>query len=155
MHAVVRIIPIVVVLLPSLCSNAQEVTQITLDSATREKCQHVLRTGLRSEVFWPSMHAAEGLTLGGHGLEVIDYLTPKLKTETDDQYLCGLAREIVRAGDRSVVPVMLNILEGDNYYGHVHAAESLFKVFEMGVARSGQRWPASGRHDNSKAPRSQ
>jgi len=148
MNVVVRIVSIIVILLPSLWSNAQEATQITLDSATCEKCLNVLRAGLRGEEFWPSMHAAEGLTLGGHGLEVIDYLTPKLKTETDDQHLCGLAREIVRAGDRSVVPVMLNILEGDNNYGHVHAAESLFKVFETGDGKSMRR--AHAQSDNLK-----
>ncbi|GEM_PF-747969 len=148
MNVVVRIVSIVVTLLPSLCCYAQEATQIMLDSATREKCLNVLRAGLRGEEFWPSMHAAEGLTLGGHGLEVIDYLTPKLKTETDDQHLCGLAREIVRAGDRSVVPVMLNILEGDNNYGHVHAAESLFKVFETGDGKSMRR--AHAQSDNLK-----
>lgn len=136
MSAVLRVVSIIVALLPSLCSNAQEATQITLDSPMREKCLSVLRAGLRGEEFWPSMHAAEGLTLGGQGIEVIEYLTPKLKTETDDQHLCGLAREIVRAGDHSAIPVMLNILAGENNFGHVHAAESLFKVFEMGDGES-------------------
>ncbi len=136
MNAVVRIVSIIVALLPIFSIGAQDSTQITLDSATREKCLSVLRAGLRGDEFWPSMHAAEGLTLGGHGLEVIEYLTPKLKTETDDQHLCGIAREIVRAGDRSAVPVMLTILGGDNSYGHVHAAESLFKVFETGDGQS-------------------
>ena len=132
MNAVVRVVSIIVWLLPMLSCNAQDFTRITLDSATREKCLIVLRSGLRGEEFWPSMHAAEGLTLGGHGLEVIEYLTPKLTTETDDQHLCGIAREIARAGDRSVLPVMRDILTGDKSYGHVHAAESLFKVFEVG-----------------------
>ena len=94
------------------------------------------------------MHAAEGLTLGGHSLEVIEYLTPLLKTETDDQHLCGIARELVRAGDRSAVSVMLNILAGENSYGHVHAAESLFKVFEMGTVRSMRH--ADAQSDNPK-----
>ncbi len=111
---------------------AQDSPRITLDVATREQCLQVLRSGLHGEEFWPAMHAAEGLTLGAHGSEVIEFLKPKLKTETDDQHLCGIAREIVRAGDRAAVAVMLNMLAGDNKYGHVHAAESLFKVFEIG-----------------------
>jgi len=94
------------------------------------------------------MHAAEGLTLGGQGLEVVEYLTPKLTTETDDQHLCGIAREIVRAGDRSAVQIMLNILAGENNYGHVHAAESLFKVFDIGDGQSMQR--AYAQSDNLK-----
>ncbi|MBC7967280.1 MAG: HEAT repeat domain-containing protein, partial [Fuerstia sp.] len=148
MNAVVRVVSMIVALLPSLCSNAQQAAQITLDSATREKCLSVLRAGLRGEEFWPSIHAAEGLSLEGHGLEVIEYLKPKLKTETDDQKLCGIAREIARAGDRSAIPVMLNILEGENDYGHVHAAESLFKIFEAGDGLAMQR--AESRRGNVK-----
>ncbi len=122
MNVIVRVLSMIVAMFPILSGSAQDSTRITLDSRTHQKCLNVLRTGLRSAEFWPSMHAAEGLTLGGHGLEVIEYLTPKLETETDDQHLCGIAREIVRAGDRSVVPVMRDILEGNNSYGHVHAA---------------------------------
>ncbi len=136
MNLILRVLTMIVAMHPILSSSAQDSSQITLDSTMREKCVNVLRAGLKGEEFWPSMHAAEGLTLGGHGLEVIEYLTPKLKTETDDQHLCGIAREIVRAGDRSAVPVMLNILSGENSYGHVHAAESLFKVFETGDGQS-------------------
>ena len=148
MNAVIRVLSMTVALLPTHFSSAQDSTRITLDSATHEKCLNVLRAGMRGEEFWSSMHAAEGLTLGGHGLEVIEYLTPKLETETDDQHLCGIAREIVRAGDRSVVPVMGDILEGDNSYGHVHAAESLFKVCETGDRQSMLR--AHQQNDNIK-----
>ncbi|MEJ7591326.1 MAG: HEAT repeat domain-containing protein [Planctomycetaceae bacterium] len=148
MNAIVRVLSMIVALLPVLTNSAQDSLRISLDAATQEKCLSVLRAGLRSEEFWPSMHAAEGLTLGGYGLDVIEYLTPKLKTETDDQHLCGIAREIARAGDRSVLPVMLNILAGDNNYGHVHAAESLFKVFEMGDGQSMRR--AHAQSDNLK-----
>ena len=37
----------------------------------------ILRGGMQGDEFWPAIHAAEGLTLGGHGDEVIEYLTPK------------------------------------------------------------------------------
>lgn len=148
MNTVVRVLSMIVALLPIHFSSGQDSTRITLDSETHEKCLSVLRAGLRGEEFWPSMHAAEGLTLGGHGREVIECLTPKLTTETDDQHLCGIAREIVRAGDRSVVPVMRDILAGDNSYGHVHAAESLFKVFELGDRQSMLR--AHSQDDNIK-----
>ncbi|APZ92631.1 exo-alpha-sialidase [Fuerstiella marisgermanici] len=105
---------------------------ISINAATREKCLSVLRKGTQGEDFWPAMHAAEGLTLGGHGAEVIELLAPKLPHETDDQKRCGLARELVRAGDRSKAGVMLNILAGKDDHGHVHAAESLYKVVEIG-----------------------
>ncbi len=99
-----------------------------LDPEVREKCLKVLRDGLHSEEFWPSMHAAEALTVGGLGAEVQTFLAPKLDTEKDDQHRCGLARELVRSGDRSKSSVMMAILQKEDAYGHVHAAESLYKV---------------------------
>ena len=148
MNATVRICFTILALLPRLWSSASDDPRISLDTATRAKCLSVLRGGLHGDEFWPSMHAAEGLTLGGQGLEVVEYLTPQLTTETDDQHLCGIAREIVRAGDRSAVQIMLNILAGENNYGHVHAAESLFKVFDIGDGQSMQR--AYAQSDNLK-----
>ena len=112
---------------------------IELNAATREQCLDVLRSGLRSEDFWPAIHAAEGLTLGGHGEEVTTFLKPKLATETDDQQRCGISRELVRAGDRTQARVMWGILEGDDPHGHVHAAESLYKVNALGDGRGMRR----------------
>lgn len=105
---------------------------IQLSDNNRAKSLEVLRAGLRSDEFWPSMHAAEGLTLGGYGDEVVAFLEPKLPSEKDDQQRCGLARELVRAGKREYAQVMLDILASDDPHGHVHAAESLFKVGELG-----------------------
>ena len=105
---------------------------VTLDAATRQRCLEVLRAGLQGDEFWPSIHAAEGLTLGGYGKEVTEFLEPKLSTENDDQHRCGIARELVRAGDRSYTDVMLKILAGEATHGHTHAAESLYKVVEIG-----------------------
>ncbi|NNE92775.1 MAG: hypothetical protein HKN23_14105 [Verrucomicrobiales bacterium] len=106
---------------------------LSLDEATKNKALEVLREGLKSDDFWPAIHAAEGLTLAGHGDEVIAYLKPKLGTETDDQKRCGIARELIRAGDNSEgEAVMAAILKGDDDHGHIHAAESLYKVFKVG-----------------------
>ena len=101
---------------------------IKLDATTRAKCLKVLRDGLNSAEFWPSIHAAEALTLAGKGKEVRKFLEPKLKTETDDQKRCGLARELSRAGDKARSQVLLDILKKKDDHGHVHAAESLYKV---------------------------
>lgn len=120
----------------SLClaNNAKSAApdQIELSDKIREKCVTVLREGLNGDEFWPSIHAAEGLTLGGRGEEVIAFLTPKLKTEKDDQRRCGLARELVRARQRQHRRILFDILESDDPHGHVHAAESLYKVAEIG-----------------------
>jgi sialidase-1 len=87
---------------------------------------------MRSDDFWPSIHAAEGLTLAGYGGEVIEYLTPHMADETDDQHLCGIARELVRAGDTSRVEILTSILRGRDTYAHTHAAESLYKLGLIG-----------------------
>jgi len=110
-------------------------TTLTLSEDVRSRCLSVLRAGLESDEFWPSIHAAEGLTLAGHEAEVKAFLEPQLKTQTDDQKRCGIARELVRAGDRSKVSLMLDILAKDDRYGHVHAAESLYKVGGIGDGR--------------------
>jgi sialidase-1 len=105
---------------------------LDLDEATRARCLAALRAGLGSDEFWPAMHAAEALSLDGHGDEVRAALAPKLPMETDDQRLCGLARELVRAGDLSRTRVLLDVLAKPDPHGHVHASESLFKVWQVG-----------------------
>jgi sialidase-1 len=103
-----------------------------LSAEIKRKCAHILRQGLHSDEFWPSIHAAEGMTIGGYGAEVRQFLAPKLKVETDDQKRCGLARELYRAGDKGRSLVLMDILKGENDHGWVHAAESLYKVGWIG-----------------------
>ncbi len=104
----------------------------TLTPKVKAKCLNILRDGMRIDEFWPSIHAAEGLTLAGHGDEVRAFLEPKLKDETDDQKRCGISRELVRAGDWQKSRIMFEILDKEETYGHTHACESLYKVFELG-----------------------
>lgn len=111
-------------------------SQTPLSEAMKEKCLDILRQALGSDEFWASMHAAEALTLAGHGSEVRKLLEPKLPSEQDDQKRCGLARELVRAGDRQKAMIMHQILVGKETHGHVHAAESLYKVAEIGDGRA-------------------
>ncbi len=103
---------------------------VELSEGERERCLEVLRGGLAAhgEAFWPAMHAAEALTLAGYGEEVKPVLTPLLAGEEDAQKRCGLARELARAGEREKLSVLVAILRGADDYGHVHAAESLFKL---------------------------
>ena len=172
-----RLHPVLISILASLfvlsiasAPVAEELTtkkRLALSEDVREHCLKVLREGLHSDEFWPSIHAAEGLTLGGHGAEVIAYLTPKLANEKDDQSRCGIARELVRAGDRSQAKWMLDILDKDDPHGHVNAAESLYKVSETGDGLALRKAfvesdnvklrlmaaAALGRHENSQAMR--
>lgn len=110
--------------------------QYQLADEIRVKCLKVIRDGLRSEEFWPSIHAAEALTIAGSGEEVKKFLSPKLQTETDEQRRCGLARELVRAGDLGRDVVLFRILDDVDSKGQVHAAESLYKLNSIGDGRA-------------------
>ena len=103
-----------------------------IDDATRSRCLTVLREGLQAEAFWPSMHAAEALTLAGQHSEVISALLPRLREEEDSQRRCGLARELVRAGHEPALAVLFEILASDDPHGHGHACESLLKIDRRG-----------------------
>ena len=115
----------------------------TADENVDAKALAVLRDGLWTGAFWPSMHAAEGLTLAGHGDEVVAGIKPLLNTVTDDRERCGVARELVRAGDSSAVAVLVEILRKPNDYAHTHAAESLYKLGLVGDEAAMQRAAAS------------
>lgn len=106
--------------------------QIALPENVQQRCLEVLKEGLASDEFWPSMHAAEGLTRGGHGESLKPLLVEKLASETDDQRRCGLARELVRGGEKHHAAILLEILAAPDSNGRTHAAESLFKVDEIG-----------------------
>ena len=111
-------------------------TVIRLDDQERYRCFNVLFAGINDDDFWPSIHAAEGLTAGGNADLVQETLEPRLAGETDDQKRCGIARELVRAGSRRYSDVLLQILSGQDSHGHVHAAESLYKVAELGDGKA-------------------
>jgi sialidase-1 len=98
----------------------------------RERCLSALREGLAADEFWPAMHAAEALSDEGAGEEVRRALASRLATEADAQRRCGIARELVRAGDLSHVRTLLNVLADPDPHGHAHACESLYKVREIG-----------------------
>jgi len=103
-----------------------------LSAELHARCLKILRTGLQSEEFWPAMHAAEALTLAGAGDEVIAALRDRVSKEKDDQHRCGLARELARAGEKRQTETLFQILGNLQSTGRTHAAESLYKVGEVG-----------------------
>lgn len=126
------VVPVVMALVHAQLEAGGLHDKSALKSDVRDRCFRILREGLVAEEFWPGMHAAEALSLAGHGKEVVDALRDRLEAETDDQRRCGLVRELVRAGDRSHLPVLFQILAQEGSTGRVHAAESLFKLNEVG-----------------------
>ena len=85
----------VVMLMLNSAGAGEPAETISLTPEEQARCLEVLRNGLRSSEFWPSMHAAEALTQSGHGKEVTELLPVRLQTTADDQQRCGLARELV------------------------------------------------------------
>ena len=110
--------------------DPQRVRELT--SKARELCLTVLREALTGPEFWPAMHAAEALTIAGLGSEVVPLLERKLLTDDDPQHRCGLAREIARTGKRDSLDILWKTLADPNSNGRVHAAESLYKINEIG-----------------------
>ena len=126
-----------------LVRSEEPSASLKIDEATRNRCLAILREGLRSDEFWPGMHAAEALTLAGYGREVGEAIGPKVTAEKDAQHACGLARELVRAGDLARTANLMSVLASPDSYGHVHASESLFKVWQIGDGESLRRAMAS------------
>ena len=126
---------VLIIFLSSCNVKEKRVTSaIQLDDSIKSKCYDILYNELKDKNnFWVSIHAAEALTLAGKSSVVKEVLEKKLEKEKDGKKICGIAREFVRAGDRSKVQLMLNILSDKNYsYAHIHACESLYKVNEIG-----------------------
>ncbi len=139
---------LIVVQLSSQLGNAQSLHDsptLPLTDSQRAKCLKVLADGFAGDEFWPSIHAAEGLIDGGEADRVVPVLRKKLATETDDQQRCGLARELVRAGDRTATRHLLAILHKSQTNGLTHACESLYKVNEIGDGRQLRRFLADGK----------
>ncbi|MCS7466550.1 HEAT repeat domain-containing protein [Stieleria sp. ICT_E10.1] len=127
-----KLLAVLLAVAASATAKADQPWELT--PTLRQKCLTVLRQGLTGQEFWPAMHAAESLTFAEQGQEVRTHLLPKLETETDDQRRCGLARELARTGDQEKSTLLLEILRENDPHGHVHAAESLYKV----------GWPGGG-----------
>jgi sialidase-1 len=99
----------------------------------KNRCLEVLRNGIKqTDDFWPSIHAAEGLTQAGHGEEVKAVFGERLKTEKDGNRRIGLAREMYRAGDKDKAAIILDLLSDPVVDVRVHAAESLYKIGAIG-----------------------
>ncbi|WP_218934179.1 alpha/beta hydrolase fold domain-containing protein [Rosistilla ulvae] len=120
------LVGIALLLLLKASANAQ--TQPAIDQANQRKCLAILESGLESVEFWPSMHAAEALTMSGEREKVRRHLGRLDWQSLDDQKRCGVFRELVRSGDAASVSMLYYILANPKSTGRVHAAESIFKL---------------------------
>ena len=123
---------LIAVLFATTALHAQATHGYQLAPETKIRCVSILNEAIHAEDFPTAIHAAEALTRAGRAHEVTGPFTQRLANETDDRKKCVWSRELVRAGDSSKARVMLEILAKPDAYAHVHAAESLYKVGQVG-----------------------
>jgi sialidase-1 len=113
--------------------ESKPMANAALTPELKKRCLETLRAGIKQTAeFWPSIHAAEALMLSGHGDEVNTVFAQRLKTEKDGNRRIGLSREIYRAGDKSTAKTILELLADPVADVRIHAAESLYKIGEVG-----------------------
>ena len=99
-----------------------------MDPGLRSICLDILRGARIRTSSGRQCTRPKCLNRAGNSGEVRRTLAPRLAAETDAQRRCGLARELVRAGDLSRTTLLFQVLSAPDPYGHVHAAESLYKL---------------------------
>ena len=107
----------------------------TGDAGLRGQCISVLKGAFEvegEEHFWAKMHAAEALTVAGETQWVKAKLREMMKQSYNAQHVCGLCREMIRAGADEYEQPMVTALQRPEYGAQTHAAESLFKVGKVG-----------------------
>jgi HEAT repeat protein len=95
------------------------------------RCLAVLREGLNGDEFWPVIYAAETLTDASYTFEVLPVLHARLENETDLRNRAGIARALIRAGERHALVELQDILLTDDTEARVLAAEALFLLRDL------------------------
>ena len=117
---------------PEQAALREPPAKLNLSPERRARCLEVLRDGMTAKPFWPAMHAAEALTEAGCAEEVRESLQKRLDGEREIVKRVGLARELVRAGDRSKLAVLRKVLLRPYSRAQMAAVESLFYIGEVG-----------------------
>lgn len=102
-------------------------------STLRHQAMMVLRVALARESGWVKVHAAEAMIAHGRADEVMPVYRIELAQATDPAYRVGCARVLYRAGERDAVSVILEILDGNDVNGRIHAAGTLAKLRYSGA----------------------
>ncbi len=130
-HITQSLLLVVVAVLCAGCAGMQADNKPVTDPLM-QRCESVLIEGLHGDEFWPSMHAAEALTLLGREELARNRLEQQLPETTDPQHRVGVARELVRAGDADKLTLIIDALKDELSNARVHAAETLLKLSEIG-----------------------
>ena len=114
------------------CGTTQELPPAYLLTANmHDKCLKVLREGLHSNEFWPSVHAAEALIDAGYGFDATPVLKARLSEEEDALYRIGLAQALVRSGERHYLTILQDVLLTDQESAREEALRGMFYLADV------------------------
>ncbi|MBX2822179.1 MAG: hypothetical protein KTR29_20965 [Rhodothermaceae bacterium] len=91
-----------------------------------DKSLQILREGLHSDEFMPSVYAAEAMIDAGYGFEAIPVLREKLKKEGVDVYRARIARALVKGRQQDGVILLQDIILGNDEEAQIESLKGLF-----------------------------
>lgn len=97
-----------------------------------DKSLEILRQGLHSDEFWPSIHAAEALIDAGYGFEVTPVLYNKLESEGYDVYRASIAKALIKDNEQEGIVILQDIMLRDDQSAQLESVKGLF--YEATVA---------------------
>ena len=97
-----------------------------------DKSLQILREGLHSDEFMPSVYAAEAMIDAGYGFEAIPVIREKLKKEGVDVYRAGLGRALVKGRQQDGIILLQDIMLGNDEEAQTESLKGLF--YEVSVA---------------------
>ena len=125
--SIVIVLTILVVL--SGCKSTKELPPVFLLRANvHDKCTSTLREALNSDEFWPSIHAAEALIDAGYGFDAVPVLREKLDKETQPVYQAGLAKALLRGGQKEAIVILQDIILGQDEAAREEAVRGMFHI---------------------------
>ena len=97
-----------------------------------DKSLQILREGLHSDEFMPSVYAAEAMIDAGYGFEAIPVIREKIKKEGVDVYRARLARALVKGRQQDGIILLQDIILGNDEEAQIESLKGLF--YEVSVA---------------------
>ena len=97
-----------------------------------DKSLQILRQGLHSDEFWPSIYAAEALIDAGYGFEVTPVLYDKLESEGYDVYRASIAKALIKNNEQEGIVILQDIMLGNDEQAQLESLKGLF--YEVTVA---------------------
>ena len=97
-----------------------------------QRCLEVLREGLNSDEFWPSIHAAESLIKAEYAFEARPILLKGIENERDNRRIAGYARALIPTDHNLAIISLQDILLSNDIEARILAAEAMFKTATVG-----------------------